>query len=169
MDLGRQARSNGAAPAWEEGPRINRGLVFGTVVLALLMTSVNSTIVATALQPLQNGLHTPINWAGWTITAYSFGFVLMLLISGKLAQRYGRRRVFLTSVVAFTVASLCCGLAENIYVLVALRAAQAAGGAGLTPSATGIVVDHFILKSTGGSKNLEGFRKIENAGTGMHV
>ena len=67
----------------------------------------------------------------------------MLPISGKLSERYGRRRVFLGSVVAFTVASLCCGLADNIYVLIALRALQAAGGAGFTPSATGIVVDYF--------------------------
>jgi len=65
----------------------------------------------------------------------------MLPISGKLSERYGRRRVFLGSVVAFTAASLCCGLADNIYVLITLRAIQAAGGAGFTPSATGIVVD----------------------------
>jgi MFS family permease len=118
-------------------------LVFTIVALALLMMSIDSTIVATALHSLQHALQTSINWAGWTITAYSFGFVLMLPISGKLSERYGRRRVFLGSVVAFTAASLCCGLADNIYVLVSLRAVQAAGGAGFTPSATGIIVDHF--------------------------
>jgi MFS family permease len=53
----------------------------------------------------------------------------MLPVSGKLSERYGRRRVFLSSVVAFTAASLCCGLAENIYLLIASRAVQAAGGA----------------------------------------
>jgi MFS family permease len=122
---------------------VRRVLVFTIVALTLFMMSVDSTIVATALHPLQQGLQTSINWAGWTITAYSFGFVLMLPLSGKLSERYGRRKVFLGSVVAFTVASLFCGLANNIYVLIALRAAQAAGGAGFTPSATGIVVDHF--------------------------
>jgi MFS family permease len=126
-----------------ESPPVRRVLVFAIVVLALLMMSVDSTIVATALHSLQHGLQTSINWAGWTITAYSFGFVLMLPVSGKLSERYGRRRVFLVSVVAFTAASLCCGLAENIYVLIALRVVQAAGGAGFTPSATGIIVDHF--------------------------
>jgi MFS family permease len=95
------------------------------------------------LHSLQHGLQTSINWAGWTITAYSFGYVLMLPVSGKLSERYGGRRVFLGSVVAFTAASFCCGLADNIYLLVALRAIQAAGGAGFTPSATGIIVDHF--------------------------
>lgn len=122
---------------------VRRVLVFSIVALALLMMSVDSTIVATALGALQHGLGTTINWAGWTITAYSLGFVLMLPISGKLAERYGGRRVFLGSVVAFSGASLCCGFADNVYVLIALRAVQAAGGAGLTPSATGIIVDHF--------------------------
>lgn len=122
---------------------IQRGKVFATVSLALLMTSVDSTIVATALHSMQLGLHTSINWVGWTITAYSFGFVLMLPISGGLSERYGRRKVFLGSIIAFTVASLCCGLTNDIFLLIALRAVQAAGGAGFTPSATGIVVDHF--------------------------
>ena len=122
---------------------VRRVPVFTIVAMALLMMSVDSTIVATALGSLQEGLGTSINWAGWTITAYSLGFVLMLPISGKLSERYGRRRVFLGSVIAFTAASLCCGLAEDIFVLIALRAVQAAGGAGFTPSATGIIVDHF--------------------------
>jgi len=122
---------------------VRRGLVFAIVALALLMMSVDSTIVATVLHSLQHGLRTSINWAGWTITAYSFGFVLMLPITGKLSDRYGRRKVFLGSVITFTAASLCCGLADNIFALIALRAVQAAGGAGFTPSATGIIVDHF--------------------------
>lgn len=126
-----------------EAQPVRRVLVFSIIALALLMMSIDLTIVATALSSLQQGLQTSINWAGWTITAYSFGFVLMLPISGKLSERYGRRRVFLCSAVVFTLASLCCGLADNIFVLIALRAVQAAGGAGFTPSATGIVVDHF--------------------------
>ena len=67
----------------------------------------------------------------------------MLPISGKLSEQYGCRRVFLGSVVGFTIASLCCGLADNIYVLVVLRGLQAAGGAGFTPSATEIIVNYF--------------------------
>lgn len=125
------------------GPEVRRGLIFATISLALLMMSVDSTIVATALHALQQGLSTSINWAAWTITAYSFGFVLMLPLSGKLSDRYGRRRVFLGSLFTFTVASLCCGLVNDIYLLIVLRALQAAGGAGFTPSATGIVVDYF--------------------------
>jgi MFS family permease len=133
-------RAAGFSGSPGESRPVRRVPIFIIVSLALLMMSVDTTIVATALHSLQRGLNTSINWAGWTITAYSFGFVLMLPVSGKLSERYGRRKVFLGSVVAFTAASLCCGLAENIYVLIALRAA---GGAGFTPSATGIIVDCF--------------------------
>lgn len=124
-------------------PPARRVVVFTTVALALMMMSVDGTIVATALGALQRGLATTINWAGWTITAYALGFVLMLPLSGKLSDRFGRRRVFLASVAVFTAASLACGLAPNIGTLIVLRALQAAGGAGFTPSATGIIVDHF--------------------------
>ncbi len=144
MSIQHSARwTNESVGPVQESPPVRRVLVFTIVALALLMMSVDTTIVATALDSLQHGLQTSINWAGWTITAYALGFVLMLPISGKLSERYGHRKVFIGSVVAFTAASLCCGLADDIYVLVALRAVQAAGGAGVTPSATGMVVDHF--------------------------
>lgn len=124
-------------------PAIRRVPAFTTISLALMMMSVDSTIVATVLHELQQGLDTSINWAGWTITAFAFGFVLMLPISGKLSERMGRRRVFLASVAVFTLASLLCGLSNSIGMLIVLRVLQAAGGAGITPSATGIVVDYF--------------------------
>lgn len=122
---------------------VNRPVVFFTVALALLMMTLNSTMVATVLHALQHDLDTSVNWAGWTLTAYALGFVLMLPISGKLSEHFGRRRVFLASITIFSLASVACGLADNIGLLIALRAVQAAGGAGFTPSATGIIVDHF--------------------------
>ena len=135
--------ADGVVSPREASRPVRRGMVFAIVALALLMMSIDATIVATALHSLRGELQTSIDWAGWTITAYSLGFVVVLPLTGKLSERYGCRRVFLGSVAAFTLASLCCGLAENIYVLVALRGLQAAGGAGFTPSATEIIVDHF--------------------------
>lgn len=139
QDLHAHAGQDAASPP----PRVNRPLVFVTISGALMMMTIDSTIVATALDTLQHALNTTINWAAWTMTAYMFGFVLMLPVSGKLSERYGRKRVFLASTAVFTVTSLLCGLASNIYLLIVLRALQAAGGAGFTPSATGIVVDYF--------------------------
>ena len=62
---------------------VRRGLIFAIVAMALVMMSINSTIVATALHALQHGLDTSVNWAGWTITAYAAGFVLMLPVSAS--------------------------------------------------------------------------------------
>jgi EmrB/QacA subfamily drug resistance transporter len=121
----------------------HRVAIFSVVAMALLMSSLDGTIVATALHAIQHGLHTSINWTSWVITAYSVGLVLALSLAGKLNGRFGRRRFFLASVVVFAGASLCCGLADNIYLLIALRAVQAAGGAGFTPSATAIITENF--------------------------
>jgi MFS family permease len=144
MSVQHEARTaDGILSLSNECRPVHRGAIFAIVALALLMMSIDSTIVATALHALRLGLHTSIDWAGWTLTAYAFGFVVVLPITGKLSEQYGARRVFLGSIVAFTIASLCCGLANNIYVLIALRGIQAAGGAGFTPSATEIIVDYF--------------------------
>jgi len=120
-----------------------RALVFAVIACALMMMSIDATIVATALHALASDLDAPINWTGWTITAYWFGYVVMLPVSGRLAERFGNRRVFLCSTLAFALASLACALAGNVALLVLFRALQAMGGAGLTPAATGIVVTWF--------------------------
>jgi EmrB/QacA subfamily drug resistance transporter len=130
-------------PEATRAPAPHRVAIFSVVGLALLMSSLDGTIVATALHAIQTGLHTSINWTSWVITAYSVGLVLALSLAGKLSTRFGRRRFFLISVVVFAISSLCCGLANNIYLLIALRAVQAAGGAGFTPSATGIITENF--------------------------
>jgi EmrB/QacA subfamily drug resistance transporter len=132
-----------AAPEVTQAPAPHRVAIFAVVAMALLMSSLDGTIVATALHAIQHGLHTSINWTSWVITAYSVGLVLALSRAGKLTERFGRRRFFLASVVVFAAASLCCGLAGNIYLLIVLRAIQAAGGAGFTPSATAIITDNF--------------------------
>lgn len=111
--------------------------------IGLFMSSVDQTIVATGLPAIQSDLHAQINWTGWTITIYALGQVLAMPMAGKISDMYGRRKVFLISAVVFTLASLCCGLSDNVYELVALRLVQALGGGGFLPSATGIVSDHF--------------------------
>ncbi|MBO0823628.1 MAG: MFS transporter, partial [Actinobacteria bacterium] len=132
-----------AAPEVVQAPAPHRVAIFSVVAMALLMSSLDSTIVATALHAIQHGLNASINWTSWVITAYSVGMVLALSLAGKLTVRFGRRRFFLAAVVVFAGASLLCGLANNIYLLIALRAVQAAGGAGFTPSATGIITENF--------------------------
>jgi EmrB/QacA subfamily drug resistance transporter len=130
-------------PVAGDEPHPRRYLVFFIVAMALFMASVDQTIVATALSTIQRELHAGIEWSGWTITIYALGQILVMPLAGKLSDMYGRKKVFMIAAVLFTVASLCCGLATNIYMLVALRAVQAVGGGAFLPSATGIVADHF--------------------------
>jgi EmrB/QacA subfamily drug resistance transporter len=120
-----------------------RQLVFAIVATALFMVSVDLTIVATALQAIHRGLGASINWVGWTITIYGLATVVALPIAGKFSLQFGRRRVFLCGIILFTAASLLCGFATDIYVLIAFRALQAIGGGALQPSAAGLIADHF--------------------------
>lgn len=121
----------------------NSKIIYSVVCIALLMASIDQTIVATALTTIQHDLHTQVKWSSWTITVYSLGQLVTLPVAGKIADNYGRKRIFVIAVAVFTIASLCCSLAGNIYVLIAFRALQAIGGGAFMPCATGIVADHF--------------------------
>jgi EmrB/QacA subfamily drug resistance transporter len=120
-----------------------RYVVFTIVSLALLMASVDQTIVATALPSLEHDLHAPVNWSSWTITIYALGQILVMPLAGKLGDTCGRKKVFLAAAALFTTASLCCGFAGNMYLLIVLRAVQSVGGGAFMPTATGIVSQQF--------------------------
>lgn len=120
-----------------------RWLIFFICAMALFMSSVDSTIVATALPRIGDALHARLNWIGWTITIYSLGSVIMLPIAGRISDQFGRKKLFLICVVLFTLSSVACGLATSIYMLIPLRLLQSLGGGGFLPSASGIVADHF--------------------------
>jgi EmrB/QacA subfamily drug resistance transporter len=129
--------------AADDEPRPGRQVIFAIVAVALVMSSVDQTIVATALPALQHDLHARINWSSWTITIYALGQIIAMPVAGVLSQQFGRKRVFLVSVAVFTTASLLCGLSTSIYELVALRAVQALGGGAFMPTASGIVSDQY--------------------------
>ena len=110
---------------------------------ALLLVSIDGTVVATALPTLSRELRATIAWTAWTITAYALGTVTALPIAGRLSDLMGRKRMFLLFASTFTIASLFCGLVNNIFALIGLRFVQAIGGAGLMPSTTGVISDRF--------------------------
>jgi EmrB/QacA subfamily drug resistance transporter len=130
------------APAADPVGR-RRFVIFATASSAILMVSIDGTIVATALHTLTRELHTTLAWSTWTITVYQLGQIVSLPIAGRLSDSLGRRRMFLVYITVFTVASLLAGFATSIYVLIALRFAQALGGGGLMPSTMGVVADLF--------------------------
>lgn len=139
-----RSRDSPAGPAPDPvGRQPRRHVVFAVVSVALFMASVDQTIVATALGTLQHDLHAPVNWSSWTITIYALGQIMVMPLAGRVSDQFGRRRVFVGAIVLFTTASLCCGMANDIYTLVALRAVQAIGGGAFMPAASGIVADQF--------------------------
>ena len=93
--------------------------------------------------PCEHGLHTSIGWAGWTITAYSLGFVVMLPVSGRLSELYGCRRVFLGPLLP-SPSRLCAAEWPTIFTcsLPCARYRRPAARAS-RPSATKIIVDNF--------------------------
>src|SRR3954454_21610711 len=96
-----------AAPKPDLGPDPlpRRHVVFAVVAMALFMSSMDQTIVATALNAIQTDLHAQLTWSGWTITIYSLGQIIVMPLAGKLGDHFGRKRVFLNAAVVFTSAS----------------------------------------------------------------
>lgn len=139
----RRSGSPGTAAVRSGRAPTSRWVVFAIVSIALFMSSLDGTIVATGLPTLRSALHTRINWASWAMTGYQLGLVVAMPVAGRIADQFGRKRVFLVAAALFTTASLLCGTAGNIDMLIALRVVQAAGGAAFMPAASGIVVDIF--------------------------
>ncbi|HEX5449555.1 MAG TPA: MFS transporter [Gaiellaceae bacterium] len=113
------------------------------VCAAFFMTILDVSIVNVALPSIGKSLHFSRDNLQWVITAYAITFGGFLLLAGRLADLFGRRRVFLAGVVIFTVASLVCGLAWSEGVLIVSRAVQGVGAAVITPSALSIVMTTF--------------------------
>ena len=113
------------------------------VCAAFFMTILDVSIVNVALPSIGTSLHFSQVNLQWVITAYAITYGGFLLLAGRLADLYGRRRVFMIGVVIFTVASLFCGLAWSEAVLIASRAVQGLGAAVITPSALSIVMTTF--------------------------
>jgi EmrB/QacA subfamily drug resistance transporter len=113
------------------------------VCAAFFMTILDFSIVNVALPSIGKSLHFSEANLQWVITAYAITFGGILLLAGRLADLFGRRRVFVVGVVIFTLASLVCGLAWSEGVLIAARAVQGLGAAVITPSALSIVMTTF--------------------------
>jgi EmrB/QacA subfamily drug resistance transporter len=122
---------------------MRRYLIFVTVGLGLLMSSIDTTVVAVAFPNFIKDFGTNVLWAAWTISIYLVAVASVMPLMGKLSDSFGRKKVFLISLILFTGSSLACGLAPNIYTLVAFRFLQGIGGASFLPTAAGIVSDHF--------------------------
>src|SRR4030088_2405814 len=104
---------------------------YALIVLCLgsLMIVLDTTIVNVALPSIRSDLGFSSTSLAWVVNAYLLTFGGFLLLGGRLGDLYGHRRLFLSGITLFTLASLCCGLATSQGFLVASRAVQGLGGA----------------------------------------
>jgi len=122
---------------------MHRYLIFAAAGLSLLMYAIDSTAVAVAFPALLADFGTNVLWAAWTISVYMVAVTSAMPLMGNLGDSWGRKRLFLASLVLFTASSLACGLAPNIYSLVAFRFLQGVGGASFLPTSAAIVTGLF--------------------------
>ena len=114
-----------------------------TTVLGSGLVMLDGTVVNVALERIGTELGASFGGLQWTVNAYTLSLASLILLGGSLGDRYGRRRVFVIGVVWFAVASLLCGLAPNLELLVAGRALQGVGGALLTPGSLALISASF--------------------------
>jgi EmrB/QacA subfamily drug resistance transporter len=124
-------------------PDPRRWLTLAVVGAAFFMTVLDVAIVNVAVPSIQTKLHTDETTVQWVLIAYAITFGGFLLLGGRMADLLGRRLIFLVGLSLFTVASLACGLAGSIGVLIAARAVQGVGAAIISPAALSIVTTTF--------------------------
>ena len=117
-----------AAPA--KTPKV---IVTAAIMAATAMQSLDATIANVALPRMQGELSASQDQMGWVLTSYIVAAAITIPLTGWLANAFGRRNIFLGSIVIFTAASLLCGMATTLPQIVLFRALQGAGGAALVP------------------------------------
>jgi EmrB/QacA subfamily drug resistance transporter len=120
-----------------------RWIVLATCCLSVFIVGIDVTIVNVALPSIHRALHASVSGLQWTVDAYTLGLACLLMLSGSLADRFGRRRIFQIGLGAFALGSLLCSVAPSLGFLVACRALQAVGGSMLNPVAMSIVGNTF--------------------------
>jgi DHA2 family multidrug resistance protein len=122
-----------------DGPR--RALITVSVMLASIMSSLDTTIANVALPRIQGSVSATQDQMAWVLTSYIVAAAIMTPLGGWLAGQIGRKRVFLYSVAGFTVASMLCGVAQSLPQIVLARLAQGLCGAALVPLSQAVLLD----------------------------
>jgi EmrB/QacA subfamily drug resistance transporter len=126
-----------------------RNLVLAGTVLGSGLAFIDSSAVSLTLPVIQKSLGGGLEGAQWIMNAYALMLGALVLAGGAAADRYGRKRVFVVGVLLFTAASLACGLAPSLSVLIAARAGQGIAAALLTPASLALLGAAFDEKGRG--------------------
>jgi EmrB/QacA subfamily drug resistance transporter len=127
---------------------VGRWVLVATII-GSSMVFIDGTVVNVALPALQADLNATVTDVQWVVEAYALFLAALILVGGTLGDHVGRRRVFVLGVVIFGLASLWCGLAPNVNILIAGRAVQGVGGALLVPGSLAIISATFSAEQRG--------------------
>jgi MFS family permease len=141
MSVNQEAADRAGPGSAVPDPRRWRAL--GLLAIADFVVILDATIVNVALPSIGRVLHASTSDLSWVTSAYILAFGGLLMLGGRLADLFGRRRLFIGGLVLFGLASLAGGLSTSIGELIAFRALQGAGAAMLAPAARSIVVTLF--------------------------
>ena len=118
--------------AWKWTPLV-------TVCLGAFMLLVDVSIVNVALPKMTDELHSSFTSLQWVVDMYALVLASLLMVAGSLGDRFGHRRLYIGGLVVFALASLACGIAPNVGVLIAARGVQGVGGAGMFTGTTALL------------------------------
>ena len=110
-------------------------VISGVVILGMIMSILDTTIVNVALDRLSGDLHSSISEVQWVVTGYLLALAAVMPVTGWAARRWGAKRVYLVSLVLFTLGSVACGLSNSLVALVVFRVLQGIGGGMIMPLA----------------------------------
>src|SRR5271166_2825378 len=117
--------------------------VLAATIIASSMAFIDSTVVNVALPALQSSFAASLVSVQWVVEAYGLTLAALILVGGSTGDLFGRRRMFLLGVAVFTIASVACGLAQSIQLLIAARAVQGIGAAFLVPGSLALISASF--------------------------
>lgn len=120
---------------------LNKGLITISLMAATIMQAIDSTIANVALPKMQGELSATQDQMSWVLTSYIIAAAIMIPLTGWLAGRFGRKKVFLISIFGFTIASALCGLATTLPEIVLFRLLQGISGAALVPLSQAALFD----------------------------
>ncbi|HEV2975801.1 MAG TPA: DHA2 family efflux MFS transporter permease subunit [Solirubrobacteraceae bacterium] len=123
-------------------------VISGVVILGMIMSILDTTIVNVALRTLSVNLHSSISQIQWVVTGYLLSLAAVIPVTGWAARRYGAKRVYMTSLVLFTLGSALCAIAGSTTSLVLFRVLQGVGGGMIMP------VGQLIMAQVAGPKRM---------------
>ena len=131
------------------GAGLNRPFIIASVMLATVMNSLDTTIANVALPHMMGSVQASADEITWVLTSYIVAAAIMTPLTGWLAGRLGRKRVFAISIAGFTFASALCGAAQSLDQIVIFRLLQGAFGAALIPLSQAVLIDTYSAAEQG--------------------